>query len=529
MRFRSGFKALALGLSLHFALLPGLAPAAEPAAKAAEAEKPEGSSFVRCDGFPAKMSAGELAAVLLAITVTGGIVGGLVGAPETTDLGKRLKGADGVAACDAALASESDPVRRVQLTLAKAIHEMEAGRPDVALALARSAPDLAGDRKEDLGFRRSLKLSAMELEAAALLRQGKVAEAEATALRMAAAAPYDLVAHVRALPYADLTPEMTPAKLAFYDQFQRLLPRVLLNRYQARQWVGEWAESAHDLEMWTAGYDAFLPEPDPGMGLNDARRAVAYMLAGNLERSNSLATEARSQVDATVKSGKALEFASTTSLAEELLDFQGVGRMLAEGKIKQARASFGARGRWLAPTPPAVALMTERLRLGATPEELVGALARDPALIRADALTAKAAALKERTDKPSALFSAIRPPLPAASWSGLSRTVWKIDKQPAFFARKNPKDKFKGEILTGNGYVGNGSAMGEALMMHCAVVAKARGKAGCMLAPYRDKLYSTPVLVGSPGDPGMEPALMMNADAVIAELGMVFPKPVPRR
>jgi hypothetical protein len=38
----------------------------------------------------------------------------------------------------------------------------------------------------------------MELEAAALLRLGKPAEAEATAFRMAAAAPYDLITFLRA-------------------------------------------------------------------------------------------------------------------------------------------------------------------------------------------------------------------------------------------------------------------------------------------------------------------------------------------
>jgi len=29
---------------------------------------------------------------------------------------------------------------------------------------------------------------------------------------------------------------MTPAKLAFFDQYQRLLPRALLSRFEARQW-----------------------------------------------------------------------------------------------------------------------------------------------------------------------------------------------------------------------------------------------------------------------------------------------------
>jgi hypothetical protein len=55
---------------------------------------------------------------------------------------------------------------------------------------------------------------------------------------------------------------------------------------------------------------------------------------------------------------------------------------------------------WLAPTNPAVALMTERLRAGAAPAELTGSLARDPAAIRTEARAARAGALIERTDKP---------------------------------------------------------------------------------------------------------------------------------
>ncbi len=526
---KAGFvlRTMVVVLAFSVAATPALA-AAETAAKAAMVEKPDGSTFVRCDGKPAKMTAGELTAVLLAITVTGGIVGGLVGAPETADSAKRLTGPDGIKACDQALAAESDGVRRVELSIAKAIHQIEANDQDAALATARAATDLAGDRKEDLGFRRSLALSAMEIEAAALLRQGKVAEAELTALKMAAAAPYDLITYLRAAPYADLTGVMTPDKKAFYDQYQRLLPRALLARYEARQWVGDWAASARDLEQVTAAFDAFSPPKEPGMGLSDARRSVAYMLAGDMERSNAIAAEARRQVDDMVKSGKALEFAAQTSQAEELLDFQAIGRQLSEGRVKQARAAFAARGRWLAPTPPAVALLTERLRAGAGADELTGALARDPAAIRADALSAKAGALKEKTDKPGNLFGAIRAPLPSASWSGMSRTVWRTEKQPALFIKKTPKDKFNGEMLFAYSYAANGSAMGEAMLMHCAVVARQRGKAGCMLVPYRDKLYSTFVLVGSPGDPGIQPDLLMSADAVIANLGAVFPKPVKR-
>ncbi len=70
-----------------------LAQATPPPAAPPPPEKP-GSVYVQCDGQPAGLSGAELAGLLFMITATGGVVGGLVGAPETADDGKKAKADD---------------------------------------------------------------------------------------------------------------------------------------------------------------------------------------------------------------------------------------------------------------------------------------------------------------------------------------------------------------------------------------------------------------------------------------------------
>src|SRR5437868_558757 len=100
-------KSLLAAASVAILLAPALPARAEP--------KPP-SDYVLCDGSPAAMSAGEAAGRILAITATLGVVGGLVGAPETADKSKRAEAAAGVSACNNAIGSEQNEMRRVQLT-----------------------------------------------------------------------------------------------------------------------------------------------------------------------------------------------------------------------------------------------------------------------------------------------------------------------------------------------------------------------------------------------------------------------------
>ncbi len=486
---------------------------------AAQAADKPGSVFLQCDGKPANITAAETTARILVIMATAG----LAGSSENADVSKRLEGANGVAACDAALATEHDETRRVQLTLAHAIHEIEAKNFQTALNDARSIPTVAGARAQEHGFQRSLMLSGMELEAAALVRLGRPGEAEQVALAMGAKAPWDLLNMNRAALYVGLTPEMTPAKRDFYAQYVRLTPQALNIRSRSRQWGGDFAGAAADIESLVetqAGFTAAgQPPPDP---IFAATPAASWALAGNMEKSNALAADARARLDERERTGKAAASESTVSATEELLDFQAVARLLAEGKATEARSAFAARSRWIAPSPPAVALLTQRLRAGAAPEELTGALARDPAILRADGLSAKSGYITENPDGAKNLYGGIRFVVNDADFAALSRNVWKTDKS-RYLLKPTGKEKYVGEAVYMQGVIG--VPAGEALLLHCALLARSRGKTGFVLIPVRSRLDSAVVRFGVPGEQGFPVDAAFDAATVIAALSVEMPEP----
>lgn len=497
---------------------------AQTAASAATPEKP-GSVYVQCDGQPAGLSGAELAGLLFLITATGGVVGGLVGAPETADDGKKAKAEAGVAACTAALAEEKEELRRVQLTLARGIHQIEAKNYEAALADIRSISTVAPVKSQERGFQRSLGLSALELEAATLVRMGRSKEAEEAALRMAQIAPWDILNLTRVRRYVSLTPDMSPAKRAFYDTYVRILPAGLLSRYEAKQWAGDWVGSADDLKMVLAVQSSFWagdPRVEPAIS---ARLAVALMLAGDMESSNAMAADVRKAVDEMVKSGKALEQQAEVGQAEELLDFQAIGRQFTEGKVKEARTAFAARSRWLSPSAPAVVLMTARLRAGAAPAELTGALARDPDQLRTDALAAEAGKIIESESASQVLYAAIRPYARASNYNPYTRSVWNTAKS-RYVLKRSGKEKHNGEVVFVYGAMN--AAGGEAILLHCALMARARGKSGFVLSPSRKRLDSVLVMFGDAGDPAIVSGVLIDANEVISALAVDMPRPVKR-
>jgi len=498
-------------------LLALLAPSFGAVAAEKE-EKPKGSAHVRCDGAPPHMDAGEVSARLLVIMASGGLLGG----GEVGDKSRRLEAEAGVAACTEALAEEPNDIRRVQLTLARAVHHIEAKNPEAALADARSVPGLAPEKLHDRGFRAGIGLGALEIEAAALARLGRGAEAEEVALKMVAAAPFDLMNLARAEQYIGLTAEMTPAKVDFYERLVRMYPASLTSRATDREWAGDWLGSARDVEALMQIYDGFRTDKEPDPPAFTARRALSYALGGDMAKANALAAEARAEVDRLMKTGEALNDQAGVSRAEELLDFQAVVRLSAEGKAEEARRAFTARSRWMAPSAPAVAVIAKRLRAGASPAELTGSLARDPDAVLAEALAAKTGALAEKRDAVALLYSGIRPYTRGDTFSGASRRVWKVDK-PSYVTKRTGKEKHNGEFV----YIGDlyGSQVSEALMLHCALVARKRGYAGFVLAPTRKQLNATLVRFGNPGDPGFPVEATNDAVAVIAALSPMIPPP----
>ncbi len=494
----------ATGCALALAAL-----AASPAAAA--------SDYLRCDGQSKGMGVAE---GLARLTVVIGTMG-LLGAPESDNVRERRFGKEGVAACTDALADgkgKNDPRRRARLVLARAIHHVEAKDLDAALKDVRSFPAVGGDKADDPGFLRSLALSAMDLEAAILVRMGKPAEAETVALRMAAQSPYDLQNQIRANRYIAPATGMTEAKRDFYRNFVRLSPEARLEQVEALEWAGDFAGAADASQGLLALLEGVGPMP-----LLNARAAVQNILAGRIDRAEPLIATARRQNDeaAARVAGSAGASQESVSRTDELLDFARIAKLAAEGKVAEARTQFGARSRWLAPSVPTVAHLTAKLRAGADEASLGGALERDPETLKADSIAAQQKTLTD-DNATKALYAAIRPFLDDGDYSGLAKNMRQIDKSK--FLQKKSDDR-PGETLTMIG--GNGVPAGEGFLLHAALLAKSRGKTGFAILPIRFSTITGRVLIQDPD--GQLPAdAFIKADEVIAALGPRFPKPEAR-
>lgn len=488
------------------------------AARAAD-EKP-GSVYVQCDGRPEVQSVGKTSAQLLGIMLTAGIVGGVVGGPEAPDAGKLLEGEKGAAACEAALGLNKNEARGVQLKLAKAIHEIETAQYAAAIGDTTTLSSVAPTLQNEATYQHGLALGAMEIEAAALARSGKAAEAEALVLKMANSVPYDLITALQAQTYVGLTPEMTPAKRAFYEQVSKLYPPALIRRSVAEEWAGDFAASAQHVADYIAVIHGYQDDPDkPASSLLLARQSVATLLAGDLAASNVLADRAKASIDKELHDGTSSQVVTE---AQELIDFQAVGRQLAEGHAAEARAIFAGRSRWFAPSPPAVAEMATRLRAGASPAQLTGALAVDPAKVRADGMAQVLDAVSSIKPIGASLFKAVRVQN-SDPFGGLDRQVWRTEKSSLLIPRR-PNSKYVGEGLMLNFYR-DGAAAGQALLLHAALRAKAQGKAGFVVGPNRTNIRLVVVRYGDPGTPDYPKAATFVAQQVIDDLSPVLPDP----
>ena len=503
---------------------PAVAPpvVAQMPAPASKGKPP--SHYLRCDGLPDNMSVGESAARLISLSL---VVGLLAPPHESADISKRYVGAEGVAACDAALAGESDEVRRAQLILARAIHHIEAKEYDAAIADTREVHAMNGPVASSIGFRQSLALSALELEAAALLRQRKPDKAEQTAIAMAEESPWDLDNFVHALRYVGVSPALPPEKRAFVDKYARLRPDGITVRAAARRWNGDFAGAADDLQTLRALLDSIRSEEKGPIKLPALTSGIAvdYALAGQMDKARALGAEARKDVEELAAGPEAMSRNTEISQAAEALDFLGVIEKLANGQLDAARAAFAARSRWLQPGAAAVATLSERLRAGAKPDQLTGALATEPEAIRKTFFDVRYAAMTEGKNAAGLLWGAIRNPISGGAYSGLARNTWRIEKSKYLTAAKRGNLRGWVGIVVTNG---DGVPAGEALLLHAALIAKARGKTGFVIAPVRQRIDVAFVKFANAGDSGFPADLLVDAQAVTDGLAPVIPQPVTK-
>ncbi|HEX8256354.1 MAG TPA: hypothetical protein VF589_01865 [Allosphingosinicella sp.] len=492
-----------------------------PLASAAHAKA--ASVYVQCDGSPNNVSAAETALRIIALTA---VIGLLAPPPEQADTSKRVAGAAGVSACTAALeGGETNVMRRMELTLARAIHRIEAGDHERAIADARSIGGIAGALAQDRGFQRSIALTALEIEAAALLRQGKRSEAELAALRMAALAPYDIANAERASYFLWYSDANLPAKLAFYDNYVKLRPEALISRSQLRAWAGDFRGSARDMESLVGLVRSASAKAadSPTFGF-DAQRAVAYTAAGDLAQGDAIAAQTRAAIDRLVAAGKTVGNVESISRADELLQFQKVMRLLAAGDVAGARTAFAARTRWLAPPTPVLESVLVKLRQNLEPALMTGALADDPALLRKRSFDGRVQAVIDEPKNVARLFRSVRPLLKPADFKPAAKSVWRVEGSKYLLPRTTAESASSPfQVIYARD--SSGHAAGYALLLHAALLARDRGKQGFVMFPVRKRLEMAIVRFANAGEAGVAPDLIIDAAATINALSPDMPHP----
>lgn len=509
--------------ALCLALVPAMACGAEPVPETLTDPKKAGSLYLQCDGNPNNMSAGESIARLIALSA---VIGLLAPPPEAPDASKRKFGAAGVTACDGILSgekAEGNPVRRIPLILARALHRIEAKDYAGAIAdvtAARNEARTAGlagnpyfDRSTGLGFDL--------IEAQALLRMGKVEEAREVNARGAQSAPFSYypLLVVRNMSVYSSVP-ITGKEEAQLRSLAKLSPAMTFDLAALLDEAGRFGDSAEAIrsldDFQTTAYH------------DDNSDGVSLLLGTGLANSYALANDwanaeffdARNQklISQLRSDGKEVK---NEALIVERMDFFSIVKLARDGKLTEARRTFAARSRWTAPTFGQVVEMNRRLRLGAKPEELFGFLADTPETLIERRRKESLARLLERDKDNKSLFKYILPYASVSGYERLSGRVWNTGNNKIVAREKRPKSDvymlsvFDAEALT----------QPEILLLHAALQAKARGFNGLVFRLIPDDPRVAFVYFTNRGASGISGQQYLDADAVIADLRKVIPSP----
>ena len=260
---------------------------ASPAFAADESDSP-GSVFVQCDGRVGHVSDGARLMRVLLVTATAGIS---ETAMSRDNADKRAKGAAGVAACDAAIASERDAYRRVQLGFAKALHLAEDKKWVEAAAAARAAPALS--TKNDWALTKSATSTARYLEALFLVRAGKIGCAEAAAWDGSNVAGLDVMTMQRMIKFAKLSRTLSPEKKAALLRSARYYPVSVVEAANALAVAGDYDAAITAIQGLSATIDAMVDKPVPATGVHAAIATYSARRATPQTRTRSFSSRIR--------------------------------------------------------------------------------------------------------------------------------------------------------------------------------------------------------------------------------------------
>lgn len=487
---------------------------------AVSAAEDDGSVYVQCDGQPNKASALGTVARLIAITA---IIGLFLPPEETADGSKRKTGAEGVAACNAALNGDEqakDGVRRIELFLGRAIHQMEQENWDAAIADLRAAEADQPDLIATDVYKSSLGQTALFLEAMALTGKKDFPAARAKALEVAERTPYDLRFLLSAIDFTRMVPTWDDQTSAYYDQFVRVYPAGLSARASAKAIAGDMRGAAIDYLHLRDLNDTM---PKWALYGEESLAALGLALAGERAQADPLMSKAVAGADADRGEANRSEIRSRVAQAN---DFMGILNRLEAGETDIARTLFAARSEWQHIPFGFVMELAHRIDT-ASSDELKARMpmkTRDEFL--QDQLERSRTLVTDTGEGSRDRWSLFRQPTEPKVFKKFARNTWRADKSKYF--AKEPAENWNGTLVNVSRN-GDGIAGAYALYLHAALVAKERGKEHFMVLPNQRALFAHYVRLGDPGDTDIVTPLLFNAEEVIADLSPYIPQPTKRR
>lgn len=502
----------------------GAVLAVSPATALAQA-KPgkQASVFIQCDGRVGHVSAGEKLGRLLLVTATAGLSEAAMAGDKETG---RVSGVAGAAACDAALQSESDGYRRAQLGLAKALHLGEAEQWDAAVVAARAVPSLIAAQSGDWSLTRSTETAAANIEAWALLRAGRLEQAETVQARAALRAGADAMALQRTAAYLRLTRTMSEPKRKAYLHLLRYAPQFQTVALYGFADAGDY-KSARTAIRAIHALDTAMFKKAPPQSEYEAMEASYAAMDGNAADARRLLDAARASF-ARDRSEGVFSNPANASSVDEGLAFADAATAMAEGRTADARRLIGQRSLWGAVSPGMVTDLVTRLRADAPASERLGILASDPTASWNDFSVARAKVMGEEAQT-KRLWSSLTELMVDKHYAPLAGQLATGTGPKPKWLMKPLKDvplKFEVVTVTGRFY---GPAVNEPMMLHAAYIARARGKQGIALFPGRKSIELMGVKFVNPGDEGIAAESIIDANTLIAELEPRLKAPAPNR
>lgn len=515
-KFAAAFAAMSLVCAI---VVPAQAQTRE---ELAEERKRLGSHYLRCDGEPNNMTGGEGFARLIGAATLLGI---FAPAPETPDPSKRLFAEKGVEACTYLIdggKAEGNVIRRIPLILARALHQIEAKNyaaalADVAKARAEAeAADLVGNPY----FDRSMGLSFSLIEGEAKLRMGDVVGAQRASLAPVEGMRYSYVPILLSYDYSAYMREVTELAQRRFEALGRIYPTFLSEHGWRLQEVGEFGKAADLFAAEIAYLEGFNLEPKETPSSIYAHAALAHALAGKWDIADKWAQFAKTNMERRKADGVPED---NSSSIVEVLDLYNIVKMVEEGDIKSARRNFAARSKWVSPSFGAVLEMTRRLRAEASEDELFGSLSESAeAKWQKRYDEAMAYELQQDTENES-LFGNIRSYAQIREYERQSKLVWRTKKSKMMSKATDTEGGWTITFSRGGTLI---TIAADAIMLHAALQAKARGKEGFTMSllpgeySWRGftRFVNRDEAIG--GDVRFVPA-----DEVIAELSQLIPSP----